>query len=512
MELITFLTRNEPVAGFEVTDDSVRFLLLKTKKSKTSHGDAGKSNPSVFSRFFHPHYRFSTEVKIAAEESLKEGTVVNGVLKDHVEFVKTIKNLLKKTNATVRYVIVSLPTHKVYSRTYTFPKTIDDEKINDSMHSVVAFQLPLKQEDIYLNWEKTDFEDEKTVVVAGAQQTVVNEYLVALLEAGLYVVAVEFHPVSAARVVVASDKNAFDALVLIHKDSFTISIIKQGVVRFSRVIPRVFCEHKDGIVDEVRKVVDFYESEKQVKVTRIALLGEAANVLAAKKGLGWSAPAVLAEPIDHFSERLYVSGEQSNWLVVLGAAVRGNMSRSADNLISLMPVGTRQAYERQKALAFGAFLSNVIVGLSLFFTLVFLGSWILTVSLQQSYVGRIAVLKSTPLPTDAVGLENQARNFNEVIAPKAVLLRTFPRWSLAIARLQMLVGPGITISSFSTTAPGTIIITGSASTRAGLKQFKKALEDSPLFSSVSLPISNLAPRENVSFSASFISKDLAVTE
>ena len=177
-------------------------------------------------------------------------------------------------------------------------------------------------------------------------------------------------------------------------------------------------------------------------------------------------------------------------------------------MISLMPIGTEEAYENQKALAFAEFLSAVVIGLSVFFAVVFIGVWILMTSVQQSFSGRLESLISLPLPTDAPEIESRARNFNELVGKASGILGTIPKWSGLMEELKSRTIPGITINSVSLPSPDAAMnLTGVAQNRYQLNLFKKSLEESPLLTDAQIPFTNIAQKENISFSASFRLKD-----
>lgn len=86
------------------------------------------------------------------------------------------------------------------------------------------------------------------------------------------------------------------------------------------------------------------------------------------------------------------------------------------------------------------------------------------------------------------------------------LSNTQTSFSGIIAKLESLTGSGITINTYQLIrtdgALGTITISGVADSRLSLSQFKDALQKDPLFSSATLPLSNLAKDVDIPFSIS----------
>lgn len=81
-------------------------------------------------------------------------------------------------------------------------------------------------------------------------------------------------------------------------------------------------------------------------------------------------------------------------------------------------------------------------------------------------------------------------------------------FSTIITELEALTSSGVKISDFSLSRQNgeisSISINGQASSRLALTQFKDAVEASPLFESVTLPLSNLAKDKDISFSITIV--------
>lgn len=428
MNLINVFTREEPIAGLEISETYLRLAILGLK----------------------------------VEEAL-----TNGVSK-----TESLKNLLKKSKTKVRYVIVSVPADNSYSRIFSFPKSLAGEKLEETMKLTVGFQLPVKLEDIYLDWEKVETKDKEKneIFLAAMPKTTINDYINVLNAAELKPVAIELHPQSFLRVMdLENDKTVL--VKMMSKTSVGIFIIKNRVLRFSRILPENFLDEAK-LELEVRKITDFYESEN----------------------------GPIAQSIKF--------GEPDKWLISTGAATRGLLPRSKDTLISLMPIGTEQAYEFQKAVAFIEFLSSLAVGFAIFFSAAFLAIWLLIVSVQQQTLNQLEILSSLPLPQDTVELENKALKFNTLVNFSSDIIKTLPRWSFVIEELRLKTLPAISLTNVSLSSTSeTINIIGIAKDRDQLNLFKKNLESSTLFREIILPLTNLEQEENIPFSISFKLKE-----
>jgi len=455
-------TREEPIAGLEASDDALRLALIEPNKR------TGQS-----------------ELRFLVEETLPEGVVVAGTIADRTRFAAALRNLLKEAGQAIHYVILSIPADPSYLRTFSFPQSVQGPKLEESMRLAIGFQLPVKPDDVYLDWEKLlTSDDERTeLLLATAPKTVVDGYLGALAAAGLHAVAVELHPLSFVR---AAELSPDQTLIVTERNrtSTTLAVTAGTTVRFIRVLPRAVISTDAAIDAETKKLGDFYEAEH-------GTAGTVVNLYALD----------VRQP---FATHPALSSEAGRWLTSIGAAVRGATPRSADDWISVLPVGTSQAYEYQKAILFTEFISSIVIGLSVFFAAVFVGSLFLLTNVQQRTEEQLRRLSALPVPQDAAALQARKAIFDQAITTAAPLVKTFPRWSVFLQTLKAATPAGITITSLSLPSPAaTFTMSGIADTRQTLNTFRKALDSTPLFAAVELPLTNLDQRSNVPFSISF---------
>lgn len=91
----------EPIAGLEITDASIRLVLLnldeKTKAITTEE---------------------------SAEQPLASGIIVNGAIKDSIKFDLALLKLKKSLKFKISYIIVSIPSDAVYTKILSFPNRV----------------------------------------------------------------------------------------------------------------------------------------------------------------------------------------------------------------------------------------------------------------------------------------------------------------------------------------------------------------------------------------------------
>ena len=492
MDILKVFTRDEPIAGLEISDTHIRVALLEFKEIKK-----GKEREKKL------------EITILAEKPLKEGIVSEGEIKKKEEFIAVMNDLLKGIKSKIRYSIISISPNKIYSKLYSFPKTVSGEKLEEAMKLAIGFQLPMKLEDVYLDWEKASGDSQKNeIFLATASKKVIDNYIDALKTAGLNLVAIEFFPMSVNRAAVISSGPVM--AIILNNEGAEVSIIENKIIQFDRFLPSAQFSSQNSFLGETRKIIDFFESEKKKKISEILLIGE--NRENIKNQLTDFFKEITIS--NALGQEIFLSSAEikkdngNKWLVALGAALRGVLPRSEDELISLMPIGTEEAYDNQKAIIFSEFISNISVALSIFFVVIFLGIWLLMVSFQKNFSTRIISLSSSAVPEDALALENRAIKFNELLNKADSSLILMQKTSPILEELKLKIISGISVRNFSMPSLiDAINISGVAQSRNQLNLFKKSLESSEMFSEVNLPLTNIELRENIPFSITFRIKD-----
>ena len=477
MDWIKFFTREERVAGLEISGDFLRLALLSEGKDK---------KPFVIT---------------SAEEPLKEGVIVDGAVKNKEELGKAVKRLIGKSKVRIRYVILSIPENKVFSKIFAFPKSIKGERLKETMDLSIGFQLPIKPENVYLDWEKIEGEIKNEVLLAAIPKSIINEYVSALEPTGLKIIAVEFHLLSISRTLPQNDK---PTLVLWEKqERMTVGVVKNNVLRFIYTISYETTP-KEKLKTELKRVINFYEGEYEPLSKIIVLNKKTVSLAREVSGL----EVEEAKIIEPFASAPEMKENAGRWLVSAGAGKRGAMPRREDTLVSLMPIGTEEAYEYQKAITFANLMADIITVASVIFLAVFLGAWFMMLSIQQSLSNQYALFSSLPVPTETAELELRARHLNYLVSKTGEIVKSTPIWSDVIEEIRARAIPGIIISNVSISSPETpISMQGTAKDRDAINLQKRTFEASSFFTSVNVPFTNLEKKIDIPFSISFQLKD-----
>ena len=481
MNILNLLTKEKSVAGIEISDSVIRITFLRPRKKSKDSSSAQNL----------PHREI-----LLIEEPIGANIIEQGVVVDRALLGKTLKGIWVKAKLGTNYAIVTIPDDKIYSRIFSFPKTVSGSRLSDAMRLAVGFQLPTKTEESYLDWERVQNPNPglNEILLCTIPRTVAQGYIEALDLAGIKTLALESHTTSIARAIkLESGKTSIFTKKT--PDGVTIFSIKDGVLRFLRTLPFQFVP-ENKIPDEVNKIKLALESE----IKETSNLSLPADFLTA-----FAKDEYQAYP--EFS----TAGNQAKWLAALGALIRGQLREGEDNLISLLSVGTEEAYAYQKATTFIALIRNMTIGISIFFVAVFFGAYLFMFSLAENAESTLTSLPVSTIPAELLEKESWIQNINTLSATGGAILSETPLWSKVVDHLQTRVIEGVLVSSFI--APGInerMSLVGTARDRTTLNQLKKSFQESELFGEVELPITNLEQRADIPFSLSFKIKDTSL--
>lgn len=477
MNLLNLLTKEKRVAGIEISDSVIRIAFFRPREKKK----LTVKNIAITDE------KKEDDDLILIEEPIASNIIDDGVVIDIELLGKTLKAIWEKANLGTDYAIVAIPDDKIYSRIFSFPKSVDNARLTEAMRLAISFQIPMKTEDVYLDWERISGNTlANEILFSTAPRKIVEGYVSALEKAGIKTLALESHLASIAR----SIKLTPGETTLFSKetpDGATVFALRDGVLLFSRSLPFHFVP-KNEIEIETSKIYNAISSD--VKGVVITKEFKDATIR------------------DEYAERKEISSPKSKWLIALGTAIRAKIPEGEDNLISLLPVGTEEAYAYQRATTFVVLMRNLIVGVAIFFIITYLSAYLFIFTLAQNTAEKITVLSASAIPEELDSMKTKITVINSITETGATFLSEMPLWSIVLNQITSLTTEGITISKFS--APGIterFSIIGTASSREKLNNYKKTLQDSPLFLDIDLPLTNLDQEGAVPFTVSFRLKD-----
>ena len=470
MNILNFLIKEKHVAGVEISDQMIRVAYFRPKK--IFGGKKGIVEHEL----------------VLIEEGLAANIVKEGVVRDTESLSKTLKDVWTGAKLGAYYAIVAIPENKIYSHIFPFPKTVSKTELEEAIRLAISFQFPMKKSDMYVGYENAgDSHLINEVLISAIPKTIANDYILALNHAGIRVLALESHLASIARAIKL--KLGLAALFIKKSlDGATIFIVKDGSLRFSRTLPATFIKGDNLLEKETQNIKTSFESEKKITLEELPL-----------------AEAKIRDEYLKYTEiKESDLALQSKWLIAIGAAIRGEIPKGQDNRISLLPIGTAEAYAYQKTTAFIALIRNITIGVSIFFLFTFLAAYLFIFSLSQTANGMNSNIPISPVSPDTLANEALVQRTNLMVQAGNIILSTTPDWSILLDDINAHVIDGIIITNFSVTSINDpISITGTAKDRNTLNEFKKSLQASTYLTAVELPINNLEQKGDIPFTISF---------
>jgi hypothetical protein len=461
MNLLKVISNDEPIGGLEISDNSLRFCLLKKD-----------------------HSGLKTEVLIEEKLSEKEN------LNDEAAFVSKLSKFTKKNK--IKYVIISIPSSDVFIKTYTFPGTMPEGKIEESMELAISLQLPQKPEDIYCDWMTISEKDEKLILLSYVNKKRINNLIAILNKVGLRIVAIENRAMSLARAISQPKDEAILAIEKENKDT-SFSVITNNHLIFAQSIPNDKLSKDLG--KEIRQIINYYDW-LNTSLKGLILIGDFENSEIKKLPLPIADTKIFPD-MKQFPK-------ESKWLVALGSALRGLTPRKDDKMISLMEIGTEKAYKREKAKSIINFFIGITAALSIFFAVVFFATWSFVLTMQNNYNRQITSFSLLPATENNSVLREKADAFNSLIGQMSILIDKEPRWSKVIEEAKSKAVSGVVVNNLTLpSADGVFSMTGTAENREAINQLKKSFESSAMFDNIDIPLTNLGKKNDIPFSMSF---------
>ncbi len=484
-----------PLGGLEISDTALRYVLIQG------------SNISTFS------------VRIAP------GVLDDGQIKIKEDFKVALQALRHEIGEKVEpiSVIAAIVTSRVYSQVFTLP-ILPKNKIKESLDLNLQMISPV---DIKLAYYDSQFLGDN---MSGGQDylgTFVDKSLIDILidelsTNGFMVAAIEFPALSIARVIkdlgVGYDFTKPYFVFNIYSDGMDFMILKEGnlffhyfaswltIVSFSGDREISFPAFEDFLKREGGRVLNFYSNKWG---------GAVKDAIAINRKLPVEVRSIFEKNFNLKIQDLSLSSFnnlQSQWLPALGSAIRGLISRSKDELISLAPVGTEDAFIKNKFFYFLHLWRNVLITTVAFLCGLFLISDLVLWSMAKSASASL-VTQGTSSDLDVASeLRMQALNFNKKIDFILLAKQDSFDWFKILIDLKKIIGSNINLVRITgrSEPDRSITIYGKAKSEAMVIEFKNLVisylvENYPNFKDVNLPLTEIVPSSTgeVSFRLSF---------
>jgi len=209
-----FLSLKPKAFGLDISDLSLKFLMLRKKGKKFSVVSFGESQ-------------------------IEPGIVEGGEVKDEEKLAKIVKEATKKVKT--KYVVACLPEEKAFLQVIKMPMMSEED-----LKSAIVFEaenyIPLPVNEVYLDCEVVppvyNHLDHLDVLLVAIPKKTVDPYLRVLKKAGLKPIAFEIESLAIARALIENQTTTYPVLIIDLGATRTSFIIFAGKsVRFTTSIP-----------------------------------------------------------------------------------------------------------------------------------------------------------------------------------------------------------------------------------------------------------------------------------
>jgi type IV pilus assembly protein PilM len=209
-----FLSLKPKAFGLDISDLSLKFLMLRKERNKFSVVSFGESQ-------------------------IEPGIIEGGEVKDEEKLAKIVKEATKKVKT--KYVVACLPEEKAFLQVIKMP-IMSEEDLKSAIVFEAENYIPLPVNEVYLDCEIVppvyNHLDHLDVLLAAIPKRTVDPYLRALKKAGLKPIAFEIESLAIARALIKNQTTTYSVLIIDLGATRTSFIIFAGKsVRFTTSIP-----------------------------------------------------------------------------------------------------------------------------------------------------------------------------------------------------------------------------------------------------------------------------------
>lgn len=452
---------------------------------------------------------------------LPPGVIESGKIKKRAlakQAFETLKSYISPVKGeTKTNVIVSLQDNLIYSRVFNVPN-LEEKAFEEAALLNLQMISPIDLKQAYYSYQPVGIAANggRQLELLGAfiPTATADEWLSLLRETGFSPIAIEFQSLSLIRVMdylKILDLKLTYVVLSITADGLDFAIIKNNNLYFNyfyswRLIGGngrqiTFADLKQTVFTEIERVLNFANARFNSEVSRIYIISE---------GLTAEIIKAVKEKFPQFDAREFfmesAAGLPAEWAAALGAAIRGNMSRSKDKFISLNAVTVKEEYMAEQTLNMLGIWRSAFLVVLVFLVVIYSVSDIFLRRMRDNLVTSQAFNLPAGEIKEYNDLKAQADNFNSLVRLVADAKRKETIISPFLAKIRELSGTDARISRIAMQpVDGSVILNASSPSLNMSKRFVEKLKATPQFQNVLQPLANLIidPDGSVSFIITF---------
>ena len=447
------------------------------------------------------------------EEPLSAGIINNGLLKDENAFLDHLVKLLGKFHYSGSHWVVTLPEASVFTMYRIFPG-IPRENLKETIEMNYLNFLPGEPQEIFWGWQEIGLaknkDAPKEVMLSSIKKADLTAYLNCFAKAGITPIAIESKSCSVGRVF-GQTQNTL--VINLEKGDqnipwiLTATILNNGFPCLAREAS-LSSQPMEELLRAIRGVINFYLTEKkETKISTIILDGNAATPAIAE-----NLKTTFGVEVKFATDIFKLFANQGISLALLGAGLRAAAGQREDNSLSLLPVGTQEAYQEKNTLQFLRGIANIISITAILFLVLFLGAiifyfWLANQADQQ--IASLATINQSKSDPKITEIQNTLKDVNPKIEIEAKLEDQMTAWSPILKQITATMPDGVVLSQITLAKEDQpMSLVGLAQSREALVTFRENLAKLSFVDSLQLPSSNINQDNVVNFTITLnIKKD-----
>lgn len=201
------------------------------------------------------------------EIKINPGVVEEGLIKNEDQLARTIISALKTIKGEkigTKYVVVTLPEEKSFSKVIQMPKITEDE-IRSALPFEAENYIPLPIEKVYLDFQTINYHKENSnhldLLISAVPKLIVDSYVSSFKKAGLSPCIMEVESQSLARALIKNGAKSNPAIFVDFGETKTGLMIHDGEsIHFTTTVPISSSKITEVLSDELE--VNFDDAEK----------------------------------------------------------------------------------------------------------------------------------------------------------------------------------------------------------------------------------------------------------
>ncbi len=422
---------------------------------------------------------------------LPAGLIARHKVQDKIELATLLKNVWKKLGIKEKAVGIVVPEFSTFIKLLNLP-VLEAQELGEAVEWQAHDFLPKKVEDMSMDWKIVqNLEDTYQVLAVALEREILEGYVNAAGEAGLFPMVVETPSLSLVRI---GDKNLPGRLVIYEYFDETILIIanKRDIIGSSVVATKDVGE----VVKTAVKIIKHY------KTTKVE------GILVGGIGLDAQLPKTLGDtlklPVGRLKKNMGGLSEVDiqAYLIPISLQLKEPTEPSDEKTINLLPRVIVEKYRSRRSQVQTWTLMMVVTFMVWSSFLAAIGTYVyLTQQISSHERQNSANLNVISKTEEAIGRIKEA-NANSNMVLKILGATIHPQ--AILNEINRVKPEGISITSYKMELDrGEVGLKGTAVTRTDLLEFKQKLEEIETFSNVEIPISNFEVESNLRFNLDF---------